>query len=269
MTFLEECIQDSLPVWKRCLNTPFVRGIGDGTLDESCFKGYIVDDSLYLREYTKVFAWGILHSHDMDEIRSYYSLLAFIRESEDRTRQYYLERYQLTDREIQPLPLRVENQAYVDYMIAAAREGQGAAECMMACLPCMLSYGWIFGELIRRAPGVKDTPLLALCPGLCGQPVRNGVRAVGGFHQRRLPGPGAPPKRALPGDLLPVLGPRASFLGDERPAPGRSIIPCKKARPSLAAPSLLFSRQSGPQAGIAPGLTVVGHHLGGHLLISY
>ena len=117
-----------------------------------------MDDSLYLREYTKVFAWGILHSHDMDEIRSYYSLLAFIRESEDRTRQYYLERYQLTDREIQPLPLRRENQAYVDYMIAAAREGQGAAECMMACLPCMLSYGWIFGELIRRCPGVKDTP---------------------------------------------------------------------------------------------------------------
>ena len=43
-------------------------------------------------------------------------------------------------------------------MIAAAREGQGAAECMMACLPCMLSYGWIFGELIRRSPGVNDTP---------------------------------------------------------------------------------------------------------------
>ena len=158
MTFLEECIQDSLPVWERCLNTPFVQGIGNGTLDEACFKGYIVDDSLYLREYTKVFAWGILHSHDMDEIRSYYSLLAFIRESEDRTRQYYLERYQLTDRAIQSLPLRPENRAYVDYMIAAAREGQGAAECMMACLPCMLSYGWIFGELIRRCPGVKNTP---------------------------------------------------------------------------------------------------------------
>ena len=157
MTFLELCIQDSLPIWERCLNTPFVQGIGAGSLDEACFKGYIVDDSLYLREYTKVFAWGILHSHDMDEIRSYYSLLSFVNESEDRTRQYYLERYQLTDRVIQSLTLRPENQAYVDYMITAAREGQGAAECMMACLPCMLSYGWIFGELIRRCPGVQDT----------------------------------------------------------------------------------------------------------------
>ena len=158
MTFLEECIQQSLPVWERCLSTPFVRGLADGTLDEDCFKSYIVDDSLYLREYAKVFAWGILHSHDMEEIRSYYSLLSFIKESEDRTRQYYLARYGLTDQAIQPLPLRGENRAYVDYMIAAAREGHGAAECMMACLPCMLSYGWIFGELIRRCPGVRDTP---------------------------------------------------------------------------------------------------------------
>lgn len=43
-------------------------------------------------------------------------------------------------------------------MLAAARDGEGAAECMMACLPCMLSYGWIFGELIRRSPGVENTP---------------------------------------------------------------------------------------------------------------
>ena len=158
MTFLEECITQSLPIWKHCLDTPFVQGIGDGSLDEACFKSYLVDDSLYLREYSKVFAWGILHSHDMDEIRSYYSLLSFIRESEDRTRQYYLQHYQLTDRDIQSLPLRPENRAYVDYMITAAREGQGAAECMMACLPCMLSYGWIFGELIRRCPEVTETP---------------------------------------------------------------------------------------------------------------
>ena len=46
----------------------------------------------------------------------------------------------------------------MDSMLAAARDGEGAAECMMACLPCMLSYGWIFGELIRRSPGVENTP---------------------------------------------------------------------------------------------------------------
>lgn len=158
MNFLEECIQDSLPIWESCLNTKFLKGVADGSLPEECFKGYIVDDSLYLREYSKVFAWGMIHSRDMAEIRNYYSLLSFVNESEDATRRYYLKRYGITDEEIQPLPLRPENRAYVDSMLAAARDGEGAAECMMACLPCMLSYGWIFGELIRRCPGVKSTP---------------------------------------------------------------------------------------------------------------
>ena len=100
----------------------------------------------------------MIHSRDMAEIRNYYSLLSFVNESEDATRRYYLKRYGITDEEIQPLPLRPENRAYVDSMLAAARDGEGAAECMMACLPCMLSYGWIFGELIRRSPGVENTP---------------------------------------------------------------------------------------------------------------
>ena len=78
MSFLDTCIQDSLPIWRSCMETPFLRGVADGTLDEECFKGYIVDDSLYLREYSKVFAWGILHSSDMEEIRNYYTLLAFV-----------------------------------------------------------------------------------------------------------------------------------------------------------------------------------------------
>ena len=46
----------------------------------------------------------------------------------------------------------------MDCMLTAARDGQGAAECMMACLPCMLSYGWIFGEVIRRYPQAESTP---------------------------------------------------------------------------------------------------------------
>ena len=52
MNFLEECIQDSLPIWESCLNTKFLKGVADGSLPEECFKGYIVDDSLYLREYS-------------------------------------------------------------------------------------------------------------------------------------------------------------------------------------------------------------------------
>ena len=59
MSFVEICVRDSLPVWEDCLNSLFLRRLEQGTLDEACFMGYIVDDSLYLREYAKVFAWGM------------------------------------------------------------------------------------------------------------------------------------------------------------------------------------------------------------------
>ena len=59
MDFVNLCIKDSMPIWQQCLETPFLRKMAGGTLDEACFRDYIVDDSLYLRQYAKVFAWGI------------------------------------------------------------------------------------------------------------------------------------------------------------------------------------------------------------------
>ena len=155
--FVDALVQESLPVWQQCLDSEFLRKLENGTLDEACFKGYIVEDSLYLREYAKVFAWGMTKAETMDTIRTYYSLLSFVQENEDVTRLHYLERFGLPEASIQSLPLRPENRAYVDCMIDAAKQGEGEAECIMACLPCMLSYGWLFQKILSRTPAVADT----------------------------------------------------------------------------------------------------------------
>lgn len=157
MSFVEECIQDSLPIWEQCLNSPFLRKLENGTLEESCFLGYIIDDSLYLREYAKVFAWGMTNAQTMEDIRICYSLLSFVNEGKGSTRLYYLNRSGLKDADIQNLPQRPENKAYTDCMLEAAKNG-GMAECLMACLPCMISYNWIFRKLLDRSPNVKKTP---------------------------------------------------------------------------------------------------------------
>ena len=156
MSFVEECIQDSLPIWGQCLNSPFLQKLENGTLEESSFLGYIVDDSLYLREYAKVFAWGMRKAQTMEDIRICYSLLSFVNEGEGSTRLYYLNRNGLEDADIQNLPQRPESKAYTDCMLQAAQNG-GIAECLMACLPCMISYHWIFRKLLNRSPNVADT----------------------------------------------------------------------------------------------------------------
>lgn len=163
--FVDALVQESLPVWEQCLQSEFLQKMESGALDEACLKGYIVEDSLYLREYAKVFAWGMTKAKTMETIRNYYSLLAFVQENEDVTRLHYLEQFGLREADIQALPLRPENRAYVDCMVEAAKNGEGEAECIMACLPCMLSYYWLFDKMVKRSPAVLDT--------FCGPLVRD------------------------------------------------------------------------------------------------
>ena len=187
-TFVQKLVQESLPVWEKCLHSEFLTHLADGTLDEACFKGYIVEDSLYLREYAKVFAWGMTKAKDMQTIRTYYSLLSFVNESEDAARLHYLKHFGLTDEGIQSLPLRPESRAYVDSMIEAAKNGEGAAECMMACLPCMLSYGWIFQKMLDRSPAVRDTLYGPLVQDYAGPGYADACRAWAAYAEKACTG---------------------------------------------------------------------------------
>ena len=155
MSFSEKCIADSLPIWEECLQTDFLSRMAAGTLDEKCFRDYIVDDSLYLRQYAKVFAWGIIGTEDPEAMRTFYSFLSFVNEGEGSTRLQYLRLYGLEDSQVQKLPQRPENKAYTDFMLEASR--QGAPECMMASLPCTLSYGWIFTRMLKEHPELRDS----------------------------------------------------------------------------------------------------------------
>ena len=59
LPFVSALVQADLPVWEQCLQTEFLQKMENGTLSEDCFKSYLVEDSLYLREYAKIFAWGM------------------------------------------------------------------------------------------------------------------------------------------------------------------------------------------------------------------
>ena len=110
--------------------------------------------------------------------------LAFVNEAEDSTRRYYLKRYGLLDEEIQPLPLRPENRAYVDYMLNAAKNADYAVDCMMACLPCMLSYGWIFGEMLKNVPTVQNTPYARFVNDYAGERYESICKAWEAFTEK-------------------------------------------------------------------------------------
>ena len=73
LPFVSALVQADLPVWEQCLQTEFLQKMENGTLSEDCFKSYLVEDSLYLREYAKIFCMG----HDQGHHHGGYAHLLF------------------------------------------------------------------------------------------------------------------------------------------------------------------------------------------------
>lgn len=155
--FIKKVIDESMDVWRACLTHPFLQELADGSLPMEKFQRYIIQDSLYLMEYAKVFAIGILKAKTLAEIQTYYSLLQFVNESEDATRLAYLRQWGITQPEVEATPVLPENAAYTTFMKEAAQEG-GMPEIMMAVLPCMFSYYWLAKQLTGDHPKALDGP---------------------------------------------------------------------------------------------------------------
>ena len=60
MTMTERLLEATKEIWDGYNKTPFVKGIADGSLDHEKFKYYMIQDYLYLLDYTKVFSIGTL-----------------------------------------------------------------------------------------------------------------------------------------------------------------------------------------------------------------
>ena len=52
MTMTERLLEATKEIWDGYNETPFVKGIADGSLDHEKFKYYMIQDYLYLLDYT-------------------------------------------------------------------------------------------------------------------------------------------------------------------------------------------------------------------------
>src|SRR5712691_3301246 len=56
MGFSAELWKSIEPIYDSILRHPFIRDLGDGSLDQECFKFYVLQDALYLREFGRALA---------------------------------------------------------------------------------------------------------------------------------------------------------------------------------------------------------------------
>lgn len=151
MTFMEEMIRRNIPIWDACAETPFVKELQAGILPEEKFRRYMIQDSIYLKNYARVFGKAVYHSTNLRDIQVYYSILGLVTEEEAAVRLSWLRRFGLSDDDIEDMEPMPENQRYIEFLLGAAERGN-IPEILIAVLPCMLSYSYIFRK-IDKMPG--------------------------------------------------------------------------------------------------------------------
>ena len=156
MTVTQRLYEAARPVWQQCHEHPFVKGIGDGTLDKEKFQWFLLQDYLYLFDYARVFAWGVIKARDAGLMRTFSANVDAILGGEMKIHRSYMARLGITEEQVLQVKPALSNTSYTHYMLAVAAAG-GPAEIIAAILACSWSYAEI-GEELAKVPGALDHP---------------------------------------------------------------------------------------------------------------
>lgn len=156
MTVTERLYEAARPIWAACHAHPFVKGIGDGTLEVEKFRHFLLQDYLYLFDYARVFAWGVVKARSPELMRFFSANVDAILGGEMKIHRAYMARLGITEEQVFKVRPALPNLSYTNYMLSAAAAG-GPAEIVAAILACSWSYAEI-GARLARLPGALEHP---------------------------------------------------------------------------------------------------------------
>ena len=157
MTVSQRLRKAARPIWDRCLTHPFVAGIGDGTLPAEKFQYFMLQDYLYLFDYARVFALGVVKAREAALMRVFARNVDAILGGEMNIHRAYMERLGISEEQVLAVKPALDNLSYTHYMLSVAERG-GPMEITASILACSWSYAEI-GRALAEIPGAAEHPL--------------------------------------------------------------------------------------------------------------
>lgn len=142
------------PIWEAYLEHPFVKGIGEGWLDQEKFKHYMKQDYIYLIEYSRVFALGSVKAHDLETMTTFANLLHGTLNFEMDLHREYAQKFDISPQELEATQASATMTAYTSYMLNVSQRG-GIENVAAAVLACAWSYNYI-GQKLSEWPGALE-----------------------------------------------------------------------------------------------------------------
>lgn len=145
MSFSAELRAAAASIWEAQHEHPFVRGIGDGTVDIERFKRWVRQDYRFLIEYCRLFGLAAARAPDLDTLRRFAELLRTTAVTEMDLHRSYAAEFGISATELEAEEMAPVTRAYTDFLLRTAATND-FAELAAALLPCM----WGFNEIGLR-----------------------------------------------------------------------------------------------------------------------
>lgn len=155
MKFTELLFEENQDIWQAYYDHPFIIGLGDGSLDIEKFKFYMIQDYLYLWDYSKLFAIGALKSEDEEIIGEFAKYMDFTINGEMNIHRAYMKDLGISKEELKNAQVSLINLSYTNYMLSVAQKG-GYEEVVAALLSCAWTYADIAKYIDEKYPKARE-----------------------------------------------------------------------------------------------------------------
>ncbi|GLY65394.1 aminopyrimidine aminohydrolase [Amycolatopsis taiwanensis] len=129
-------------IWHAQHDHPFVRGIGEGTLDGARFRFWLRQDYLFLIEYARLLALASAKAPDLDTMTRFAGLLHTTLHEEMALHRSYSADLGIALPDLERERPAPTTRGYTDFLLRTAAIGD-FVELLSALLPCM----WGFNEI--------------------------------------------------------------------------------------------------------------------------
>jgi thiaminase/transcriptional activator TenA len=136
------------PVWNAQHHHPFVRGIGDGTLEIAKFGFWLRQDYVFLIDYARLFAAAAVRAPNLEAMSTFSTMMHEILGREMELHRSYCAEFGITELALETTVKAPTTQGYTDFLLRTATTGD-YVEILGALLPCMWGYSEVGLELAR------------------------------------------------------------------------------------------------------------------------
>ncbi len=151
MTFSDELWEaGAARVYDEILRHPFITGLTDGSLDREAFRYFIVQDSHYLRAYSRCLTLVAAKAPDEDAVNMFARHAAEAIEVERDLHAGLLSSLGLSAADVDKEGSGPTTTAYMSYLTAVCATGS-YPEAVAAVLPCYWIYRDVGRELLKRS----------------------------------------------------------------------------------------------------------------------